>query len=205
MRTILIATSNESKFKEIKSVFEDYGITNICSLKDIMPVDEPEEDGDTCQQNAFIKASYYADKFPEYIVLADDSGIFIEDLNWEPGVYAARWGGAHNTEEIRQKLVKELQQHNISKSNAYYECAMVLIDNEREVTITEIEAVKGLICDKPSGPATNKLAYYPYFYINENETLADIKYSDEERFNKISHRGMTTRKMLNAIINEYYK
>jgi XTP/dITP diphosphohydrolase len=206
MKTILVATTNQGKFEQIKRVFEDYNITNICSLKDVMPVDEPEEYGSTCQQNARIKAEYYAEKYPEYCVLADDSGIFIDEFDGAPGVYSARWGGAHNTKNIREKLLSELKNHNISESPAHYECSMVFLDKSNdEFTVICQGIFNGTIKNVASGTFRNGLAYDPYFYIDEyNATAADLMDRNEEALLEINHRGKAAKQMAISIIKAYF-
>ena len=205
MKTILVATTNQGKFEQIKRMFEDYNITNILSLKDVLPVDEPEEYGSTCQQNAYIKAEYYAEKFPDYCILADDSGIFIDEFDGAPGVYSARWGGAHNTDTIREKLLQEFKTHRIHESYATHECAMVFKDKDRNnLTMISIGKMKGVIKDTGSGTPRKGLAYDPYFYIDDNTTAADMMDKDEDALIMINHRGKATKQMINNILKEYY-
>lgn len=205
MKTILVATTNQGKFEQIKRMFEDYNITNILSLKDVLPVDEPEEYGSTCQQNAYIKAEYYAEKFPDYCILADDSGIFIDEFDGAPGVYSARWGGAHNTDTIREKLLQEFKTHRIHESYATYECAMVFKDKGRnDLTMISIGKMRGIIKDIGSGTPRKGLAYDPYFYIDDNTTAADMMDKDEDALFMINHRGKAAKQMINNILKEYY-
>lgn len=205
MKTILVATTNQGKFEQIKRMFEDYNITNILSLKDVLPVDEPEEYGSTCQQNAYIKAEYYAEKFPDYCILADDSGIFIDEFDGAPGVYSARWGGAHNTDTIREKLLQEFKTHKIHESYATYECAMVFKDKGRnDLTMISIGKMRGIIKDIGSGTPRKGLAYDPYFYIDDNTTAADMMDKDEDALFMINHRGKAAKQMINNILKEYY-
>ena len=205
MKTILVATTNQGKFEQIKRMFEDYNITNILSLKDVLPVDEPEEYGSTCQQNAYIKAEYYAEKFPDYCILADDSGIFIDEFDGAPGVYSARWGGAHNTDTIREKLLQEFKTHKIHESYATYECAMVFKDKERNnLTMISIGKMEGVIKDIGSGTPRKGLVYDAYFYINDNTTAADMMDKDEDSLFMINHRGKAAKQMINNILKEYY-
>jgi len=205
MKKILIASTNKGKVKQIKKVLDLFGIDNVCSLKDVQPVEEPEEFGTNCQQNAFIKASYYVKNYPDYCVLADDSGIFIDAFNGAPGIYSARWGGAHTTENIREKLVSEMKKHNVSESPAYYECSMVLMDKERDLTISVIEKFDGIIKDVPSGTFRDGLAYDPYFYINDDYTAANLNDIDEDLLLEINHRGKAAFQMACNIAKEYHE
>lgn len=208
MKPILIATTNRGKAEQIKRVFGCYNIIDVWSLnemKNYKDIPEPEEIGTNCQQNAFIKANYYAEKFPEYCVLADDSGIFIDAFDGAPGVYSARWGGAHDTKTIREKLLSELKKYNISESPAHYECSMVFIDNSRDTKIISKGKFNGIIKNVPSGTFREGLAYDPYFYIDGYDaTAADLMDRDEEALLRINHRGLATKQMIHNIIEVYF-
>lgn len=209
MKPILIATTNCGKSEQIKRVFGNYNILNVYSLNEMnghKDIPEPDEIGTNCQQNAFIKASYYAEKFPEYCVLADDSGIFIDAFDGAPGVYSARWGGAHDTKTIREKLLSELKNHNISESPAHYECTMVFLDKSNdEFTMICQGIFDGIIKNVASGTFRDGLAYDPYFYINGYDaTAADLMDRNEEALLKINHRGKAAKQMANNIIEAYF-
>ena len=145
---ILFATSNNSKFQIIRKLFEDNG-HEVISLKDLPEVEEPEETGSTCQENAILKAKYYKTKFPEYNVLADASGIFIDKLGGAPGVYSARWAGEnYTTEKIANKLISEFASKGIKESGASYVSSMVLCYddcNGKTITIAKDGITRGII------------------------------------------------------------
>ena len=110
METIVLASNNKYKVKEIKEMLKDY---NIITLNDINYYDEIEETGETFLENALIKAetihNYLKEKNLDYIVIADDSGLCVDSLNGAPGVYSARYAGEHGDNEAnRDKLQKEL-------------------------------------------------------------------------------------------------
>ena len=96
MKTIVLASNNKHKIKEFKYILKDY---NILSLEDIGFNDEIEETGSTFEENALIKAKavhdYLINNNKNYIVIADDSGLYINSLNGEPGIYSARYSGVH--------------------------------------------------------------------------------------------------------------
>ncbi len=121
MRTIIFASNNQHKLKEVRRIFEDY---EILSLQDIGFTDDIVEDGDTFQANARIKAEavmqYNRDSGLDlYPVVADDSGLCVRALNNEPGVYSARYSGKGD-EGNRQLLLEKLK--NINDRKAYFQC-----------------------------------------------------------------------------------
>ena len=142
---ILFATTNKSKLKIVKKLFEDNG-HEVISLKDLPEV---EETGSTCQENAILKAKYYKTKFPEYNVLADDSGIFIDKLGGVPGVYSARWAGEnYTTEKIANKLISEFASKGIKESGASYVSSMALCYDDcdgKTITIVKDGITRGII------------------------------------------------------------
>ena len=125
MKTIVLASSNKHKLKEYKEILKDY---NIITLKDIDYSNEIEEDGKTFEENALIKAKtiskYLKEKNLDYIVIGEDSGLCVDSLNGEPGIYSARYSGVHGDNQAnRDKLQKELQNKDRS---AYFMCTIVV-------------------------------------------------------------------------------
>ena len=193
---IVVATSNKKKLSQIKRIFEGHNF-NIMGLADVnIDIKEPEEDGQTCYDNAVIKASYYAKLFPQYAFLADDSGIFIKEFDNAPGVYSARWGGEHSTKACRKKLLEEMDKKNIHESKAYYQCNMCFIYGD-----TQIDAdgkCEGIIKNKMS--SDNGLAYDPFFYVN-NKAISDYPLEEKD---KLNHRGKAANAMIKKILEAGY-
>lgn len=187
---ILFATTNKSKLKIIRKLFEDNG-HEVISLKDLPDVEEPEETGSTCQENAILKAKYYKTKFPEYNVLADDSGIFIDKLGGAPGVYAARWAGEnYTTEKIANKLISEFASKGIKESGASYVSSMALCYDDcdgKTITIAKDGITRGIIKPAKKGEL-KKVCYEAFFYVNENDTLAYLRETNYEEYLKYSNR-----------------
>ncbi|MCX4286643.1 MAG: non-canonical purine NTP pyrophosphatase, partial [Clostridia bacterium] len=104
---LLIASNNSQKIKEIKSILKDR-FDNIVSLKEAKINCDPEENGQTFYENALIKANEIA-KHTSFAVLADDTGLCVNSLNGEPGVYSARYGGDHDNAKNRNKLLEKYQ------------------------------------------------------------------------------------------------
>ena len=190
MLEILIATNNLGKVKEIKDILNSSEI-KILTMKDFPDLPKVEEDGKNYQENAFKKAG----KISEYtgkICLADDSGLEIDYLKGEPGIYSSRWG--NSDEERINKVLKLLKNVPINKRNAKFICSAVLVfpDGKRYMVKEEC---KGSITFKPKG--THGFGYDPIFLVPEyNKTFAEL---GDEIKNRISHRGKAMRKMAEII------
>ena len=190
MLEILIATNNLGKVKEIKDILNSSEI-KILTMKDFPDLPRVEEDGKNYQENAFKKAG----KISEYtgkICLADDSGLEIDYLKGEPGIYSSRWG--NSDEERINKVLKLLKNVPINKRNAKFICSAVLVfpDGKRYMVKEEC---KGSITFKPKG--THGFGYDPIFLVPEyNKTFAEL---GDEIKNRISHRGKAMRKMAEII------
>lgn len=190
MLEILIATNNLGKVKEIKDVLDSPEI-KILTMKDFPPLPKIEEDGKTYQENAFKKAR----KISEYtgkICLADDSGLEIDYLKGEPGIYSSRWG--NSDEERINKVLKLLENVLIDKRNAKFVCAVVLFFPNGKTYMVK-EECKGSIIFSPKGE--HGFGYDPIFLVPEyDKTFAEL---GDKIKNRISHRGKAMRRMINII------
>ena len=192
MLEILIASRNAGKVKEIKEILKDIKVKWL-TLDDFPGIPEVEEDGETFEENAFKKA----DKISQYtgkICLADDSGLEIDYLKGEPGIYSSRWG---TSDEERIHKVLELMK-NVPKNqrSAKFICVLVLAYPEGRRYIIK-EECKGMIADHPRGEYG--FGYDPIFLVPEyDKTFAEL---GERVKNEISHRGKALQKMA-KIINE---
>ena len=189
MKKIVLATKNKDKVKEIKAVFEELP-AEILSLSDFKSLSDAVEDGKTFEENATIKAKFFAEKL-NLACLADDSGLEVDALDGLPGVYSARFAGYHADDQTNnQKLLDELNKIGVEESKADYRCALSFIDTDG----TEIKTagiIEGIIKKIPKG--TGGFGYDPYFYIDDTKTMAELT-PDEK--NSISHRGAALREML---------
>lgn len=192
-KTIVMASNNKHKLKEFKEILTDY---NILTLDDINYYDDIEETGSTFEENALIKAEtihkYLHDKGLEYIVVADDSGLCVEALNGEPGIYSARYAGDHgNNEANRNKLQENLVG---KKRDAYFVCTIVVIYPNGEYKKFEGKTF-GKITKEELG---NKDFGYDCIFCSDdlNKTFGE---ASEEEKNSVSHRGRAIRKMLKGI------
>lgn len=188
---IVIATKNQGKTAEIKELLKDQPV-KIMDLSDFGPTPEPVEDEELFEDNAYVKALFYA-RVLGFPTLADDSGLCVEALGGKPGVHSARWAGENATDEERMaKLLNEMSGKDNRK--AEFVCAIVLAVPSGP-GLTWVGRTSGEITLKPIG--ANGFGYDPVFYHAESEkTFAQM--SREEK-NKVSHRG----KALNEFKSEF--
>lgn len=192
LKTVVIATNNKNKVREFKSLLGNDNI-EFKTLNEIGYDKEIIEDGNTFEENAYIKASQVA-KDLGVIAISDDSGLEVEALNNAPGIYSARYAGTHNDEDNNALLIKNLK--GIENRNARYACAICICYPDGNYK-TVIEYCNGQIIDDRRG--TNGFGYDPYFYIPEfGKTFAEVPL---EKKNTISHRAKAIRH-LKELLNE---
>jgi len=120
---IILASSNKGKIKEIKKYFGD----EVVAFSELIEPFEIEENGNSFKENAIIKAQAIYNKLPNNIIIADDSGISVPKLNGIPGIYSARFAGKDASDKDNlYKLIETLNQHNISKTMAFYTSAIAI-------------------------------------------------------------------------------
>ncbi len=176
MKELVLASNNKHKQKEIQNILTDY---KILTLEDIGFFDEIEEDGNTFEENSLKKAKVIS-KFCKKDTIADDSGLCIEYLNNEPGVYSARYSKEATDEANIEKVLKKLSG---KKSPAKFISVISLVKCSGEEYTFRGEA-EGMIITEKIG--TNGFGYDPIFYVKElDKTYAQL--NDEEK-NAISHR-----------------
>lgn len=183
MRKIILASNNQHKIKEFKEIFFD---AEILSLNDIWYYDDIVEDGETFLENALIKGNvvheFLKEKWIEADVIADDSGLCVNALNWEPWVYSARYAWWHgNNADNRAKLLKKLEWKN--DRSAYFVCCLVKMFPNWEYIYSEWKTywtiLKEEIWDKSFG--------YDCIFLSDDLHKSFWEASDEEK-NKVSHR-----------------
>lgn len=192
---IIIATKNEGKVREFRRLLEPLGYQPV-SLKDENIDIEINEDGDTFEENAHIKAREIY-KLTGQPVIADDSGLEVEFLGGAPGIYSARYAGEGATDsEKNQKLLEEMQGVDLPLRNARFVCALYcILSDEKEYCVTG--TLEGFIGEEPKGE--HGFGYDPIFMIDEDVSLAQV--SEEEK-NRISHRAKAMEKLLDELKNE---
>ncbi|MBQ8558707.1 MAG: XTP/dITP diphosphatase [Tyzzerella sp.] len=198
-RKIIFATGNENKMKEIRMILSDLGMP-ILSMKEAGINVDVVEDGTTFEENALIKATEIAKYVDNCIVLADDSGLEIDYLNKEPGIYSARYAGENTSYDIKNNLLLErLAGVPDEKRTARFVCAVAAAfpDGTTEVVRGTIE---GRIGHEIIGE--NGFGYDPIFYLPEYGcTTAQM---DPDKKNELSHRGNALRAM-RAIMEKKYE
>ena len=189
MRKIIFATGNENKMKEIRQILGDMDV-EILSMKQAGISADIVEDATTFEENAIIKAKAIAEMTQE-IVLADDSGLEIDYINKEPGIYSARYMGEDTSYHIKnQNLIDRLKDAKEEERTARFVCAIAAAFPNGEV-LTTIGTIEGRIAYEEKGE--NGFGYDPIFYVPEYGcTTAELS---EEAKNDISHRGNALRAM----------
>lgn len=186
---ILFATENEGKMREVRMILADLGI-EILSLKEAGFRSEAEENGTTFEENAVIKATEIMKKSGE-VVLADDSGLEVDALNKEPGIYSARYMGHDTSYHIKNRsLIERLEGKQGSERSARFVCAIAAVFPDGRVLTTR-GTMEGEIGYEERGE--NGFGYDPIFYLPEyrccsGELPLKIK-------NQLSHRGKALRLM----------
>ena len=187
MKSIILASNNRDKVKEVKEILKGY---DIISMKEAGIDVDIEENGTTFEENALIKARAIM-KLTGQITMADDSGLEIDYLNKEPGVYSARYMGENTDYHIKNaNLIQRLDGVPDEQRTARFVCAIAaaLPDGNSLVTRGTIE---GYIGWEECG--SNGFGYDPIFYLYENDK-STAELSAEEK-NAISHRGKALRQM----------
>ncbi|MDD3279027.1 MAG: XTP/dITP diphosphatase [Lachnospiraceae bacterium] len=194
MKQIIFATGNEGKMKEVREILKDLQIP-ICSMQEAGISVDVVEDGDTFQENAIIKArtiaQYIQGQDEGTIVLADDSGLEIDYLNKEPGVYSARYMGEDTSYRIKNRnLIDRLTGVPAELRTARFVCAIAAVLPDGEVLTTR-GTIEGKIGYEECGE--HGFGYDPIFYLPDmSKSTAQL--SPEEK-NAISHRGEALRRM----------
>lgn len=180
---IVFATGNEGKMQEVRLILQDLGFP-VLSMKEAGVSLDIEENGTTFAENAMIKARAVWEKTGG-IVLADDSGLVVDYLGGEPGVYSARYLGEDTSYEIKnQAIIDRLADAKEEERTARFVSAIAAVLPDGSELVTE-GTVEGLIAHEPAG--NGGFGYDPIFYLPEyGVTSAEIPI---EKKNEISHRG----------------
>lgn len=197
VKRLIVASKNKGKLKEISDILGPLNI-EVLSMEEIGYNDDIIEDGDTFEENAYIKSKAIFDKVNEP-VFADDSGLEVEYLNGAPGIYSARFAGENATDKERiDKLLEMLKNVPHEKRKAKFVCVISVILNENEKFTVRGEC-NGYIAEKELGE--NGFGYDPIFYIEEkNKNIAQLT---KEEKNRISHRSIALKNMINKLNSNY--
>ncbi len=199
MKKIVIATKNQGKVREMREALSHLPV-EVVSLKEFGALPDAVEDGKTFAENARIKAEFYKEK-TGCACIADDSGLEVAVLGGAPGIHSARFAGFHADDATNnEKLLQELKKAGVEESPADYRCALVFVDTDGSVFLSEGRC-DGTVKMEPKGE--NGFGYDPYFYPEAypGRTMAEISFAEKDR---ISHRGRALREMVQKL-EEYLK
>lgn len=183
MNKIIFATSNEGKMKEIRLILRDLD-AEVLSMKEAGIEIDIIEDGKTFEENAIIKAKAVS-AYTDAIVLADDSGLEVDYLEKQPGVYSARFMGEDTPYSIKnQAIIDKLKNAQGEERSARFVCVIAAVLPDGDV-LTTMGTIEGMIADQEEGEGG--FGYDPILYLPEYKTTTaglpiEIK-------NQISHRG----------------
>lgn len=188
MRTLVFATTNAGKLRELRGLLGDGW--EVKSAADFPQVPEVEEDGDTFEANAEKKARAFGEA-TGLLSLADDSGLCVDALHGAPGVYSARYGRSDAQRVMR--LLAELDGTPVAERAAHFECALCLWtpDGPRGSTHGRCD---GRIALAPRGDGG--FGYDPVFELPDGRTLAELT-PDEK--SAVSHRGQAFRRLVSLL------
>ena len=197
MQTLIFATGNQNKVREIREILSDFPDVEILTMKEAGISADIVENGTTFEENARIKAEEIS-RISGKIVLSDDSGLEIDALNKEPGIYSARYLGEDTSYHIKNNaLIERLEGVPDEKRTARFVCAVAAAIPGRETLVVRGE-MEGRIGYEEKGE--NGFGYDPIFFLPEyGQTSAEIP---PEEKNRISHRGKALRAMREVLIKE---
>ncbi len=188
---LLIGTNNKGKLKEIRDLLPK----NIVTLSTAeFKLKSPRENGKSFKENSLIKSKYFSKK-TNLMCLADDSGLEIDILGKNPGIYSARWGGRNSDfnkaiEKVYRELKKKDKYWRNKKIRARFVCALSITYLNKKICCV-IGKVEGIISDKPRGK--NGFGYDPIFIpINRKKTFGEMKPSQKY---KLDHRSKAFKKI----------
>lgn len=194
MNDIIIASNNKGKIEDFKAIFPK---ANVIGISEIAPDFDVEETGTTFEENAILK-SETASKALNKIVIADDSGLSVQSLYGEPGIYSARYAGEPKDDQANiEKLLSNLKDK--ENKNAEFVCAIAVSEPGKN-TLTYVGKVQGEIIDEQRGE--NGFGYDPIFFVPSlDKTMAELTAAEKSA---ISHRGNAI-KLMNEDIGERFQ
>ena len=197
MKKIVFATGNKDKMREIREIMADCEI-EIFSMKEAGIDVDIVENGTTFEENALIKAKAIAEH-TDAIVLADDSGLEIDALNKEPGIYSARYMGEDTSYTVKNRnLIERLEGVPKEQRTARFVCAIAAVLPGGKELVTR-QTMEGYIGYEPEGE--NGFGYDPIFFLEEYG-CSSAALSREQK-NAISHRGKALRAMRDMLLSQW--
>ena len=195
MRQLLVATTNPGKLREIRALMAGVPV-ELVSLADVPPIAEPEETGATFEENARLKARYYAEQ-SGLLTVAEDSGLVIDALGGEPGVRSARFLRADASYPERfAEIFRRLDERADDPRTARFVAALACVDGAHVIYETT-GVVEGKVADAPQG--AGGFGYDPIFYYPPyRRTLADVTEAEKVC---VAHRGVAFRAFARWLID----
>ncbi|AQU76018.1 XTP/dITP diphosphatase [Priestia megaterium] len=189
MREIIIATKNAGKVKDFETLFSPKGF-KVKSLLDFPEIEDVEEMGVTFAENATLKAEAISSALNKPVI-ADDSGLAIDALNAEPGVYSARYAGENKDDNANiEKVLQKLNDVPFEKRTARFHCALAIAVPGKRTEIVE-GTCEGHILEEKRGE--NGFGYDPIFFVEKWRcSMAELT---KEQKNQISHRANALKKL----------
>lgn len=201
MKKLILASNNNKKIKEMKEILKELNI-EVRSLENEKIDIDVVEDGNTFEENAHKKAKEIYEILinkgtKDFIVLADDSGLVVDYLNGEPGIYSARYAGEHgNDKKNNEKLLDKLKGVDKENRKAKFICQLAMFTEQGEY-FKVTGSVEGYIMEEIHGESG--FGYDPlFFYEQLNKTFAEL--TAEEK-NQVSHRGIALKELKKIICN----
>ena len=196
MRKIVVGTRNNGKVREIQTALADLPFAVVGLPETDIP--DVEETGTTFQENAILKARHYCQFTGEYC-LADDSGLEVDALDGEPGVYSARYAGLDSTDAANnEKLLTVLKDVPPSGRTARFRSVLVLVGPDGSLLLVD-GVCEGVILDEAKG--RGGFGYDPLFYMaSQGKTLAEMTIEEK---NRISHRGNALNAFKHLVLQAY--
>lgn len=193
--SIVVASRNRKKTREIADLLAPHGFEVRC-IADFPDVPEVVEDGSTFAENAAKKATQTAKHLGQWVI-GEDSGLMVDPLGGQPGIYSARYSGEAATDEKNnQKLIADLAAVPPEKRTAGYVCSVALSDPTGAIRLCSEGRCRGVIIDQPRG--SNGFGYDPYFLIHEyHQTFGELSSLVKQQ---LSHRARAFAKFIPELI-----
>lgn len=186
MMKVILASNNPKKIEDLKTLCKNFSV-EVSTLSELGITDDIEEFGETFYQNALIKTETISKLYPDSIVISDDSGLCINSLNGEPGVYSARYSGKGDIKNI--KLVLE-KMEGIEDRSAFFISTICVKFPDLDPMFVHGK-VEGTILNQALG--TNGFGYDPIFSVDNKTSFAQLTHEEK---NKLSHRSIAFDKLM---------
>lgn len=196
MKSLLIATHNQGKLKEISQLLAPIEVLGQASLN----ITAAEETGLTFVENALLKARH-ASEHANLAALGDDSGLVVPSLQGAPGIYSSRYAGLHASDEDNiTQLLHALKDSPDSQREAFFYCVLVLIRYPQDpMPIICSGFIKGVISHSRQG--LSGFGYDPIFYLPKlKRSMAELSSTEK---NRVSHRGIALQQLTARLANEF--